>query len=345
VSAPSDNQQPPSTPPLDYKDFVSRARRKQRTRKLAGAAIFNVVVLAIFLRFTPSAPLRMAEITVALGLWVLYLLSGSPTADVAFEPVQREASTEEARPLTEEERQLQAELRDASGALARCYTRSVWVFGLSLAGIGAGFFMMMWEAAPIAMFILSLFLGGIGLARLQAKGNREAKRVEQLLEHAGPPVAGAVIDFIKSSDAGLQGGAYLALARIAQATRPSDGHFLQPADRKWLYSHLRPDRALADPYFAVSILSMIEQLGDQSAEPTLQDLIGAVYPDTEVSRPVVEAAYFALQSIGQADAKLSARGTLLSPSSVPHPEDADTLLRPGAATPAQPEALLRPSED
>jgi hypothetical protein len=241
---------------------------------------------------------------------------------------------------SEQELEVQQTLRTSARTLDRCYF--YWQGSLVAATvcslIGVSSFAWIGIAAMLNIGV-SCLAGAGAMRHFRIRGDRAALQVRDTIEKAGPEVIGAVIDFIASADESHHEHAYNALDRLVGRVRASHGPSIRPAHRRFLYRMLKPDQAIQNRGRASAILRMVEELADPAAEPFLLELLATL--DPKADGKLLEAANYALQAIGMADATLGQRGVLLSPAGAPGAQR-ETLLRPAASGSQQPaEQLLR----
>lgn len=249
------------------------------------------------------------------------------------------------RELSERQRLLQEELRRASRDLRRYYLLSIRVAIVALAAPVVLFFLPIpvpdIGAAAFSSMAVCCVVGAIVIGGIFRKGNRVAEKARLLIENAGVEGAGAVIEFIESSDPNMHPMALAALPKLLSSMRASDAPCMSADQRRFLYSRLQVDRAVNEPKMALAVLHMVEQFGDPNAERFLVDLMAQLQPNTPQERALMNAAHNALGALRHADATLSRRGTLLSPATAPSDPEATLLRASGAAGQHSPDKLLR----
>lgn len=324
---------------------IRNARTSKRVRKICTfSAIFSSAVLAIVL----STGTRAAGLLLALAIyWVLAL--GELRKCSFRDPIELwdrfglgQDEEYDAPQLSEKEQRLQEELRRESRRLSACYRVSLIVFLTTIIGIfsGVGGALLLNQGGMLIITVVSIVAGLSLLGSLQIRGDHAAREAESRITKIGVEGLGAVVDFLQSSDDRLHAPAIGAITRVLRSIRASDGAHISPVHRRYLYGMLAPWRAKSQPSLALAVLHMAEQFADPLAQPFLQDLLAMENPSTDQQRELVSGAYRALQSIGQADAELGRRGTLVSPATAP---DAlgNALLRSGSPSEHAPERLLR----
>lgn len=350
---PADARGPDHLPIPDSESYVDQLRMRylQKRRQkiwLKAAAASAFVILVGVAAGTEVFPITFLCLWILAVVWNrtirgLIRLKKLTGMTVGFNSEEANTGAEPARPVTDQERAIHNALRESAATLDRCYRGWQWSLGGSFGLAGAGILLLhpwlddysFW-CAPIVVCA-----GAFAMRWFRVHGDRAALETVRQIENAGPEVAGAVIDFILASESHLHGPALRALSRVLRRFRPTDGAYLKPAHRRFLYSFLNPGQISHQPDMAVAVLYLIEQLSDPDAEPYLQEIIATLNPNQENERPLVNGAYLALQSIGRADATIGKRGTLLSPGFAPD-DLSGSLLRPaGGANKEGAEALLR----
>lgn len=253
------------------------------------------------------------------------------------EPVEERPEYE----LSEEQIAVQESLARAARTLQRCYRDSIWVFFGSLCGaIGLTWMISgMDQPWPVMNGVLWTAGGMWALGALERRGNAAAKDVAAQIRAAEVEVTGAIIDFMHSSDPRFHEHALKGLEGLLRRMRPEHAGVLNVEQRRFLYARLKPAQARLRPSFALAVLGMVEQIRDGAAEPFIQGLLAMSNPTTEEDKSLLSAAYFALQSLDQANEDLVRRGTLLSPASAPA-EPKEWLLRPRASQFDEPASQL-----
>ncbi len=337
-------------------DYVarSRARYLQKRRRKVWARAGGLTALLIWLCAASWFPLSPF---IWVAAWLLYLVwkkavrdlkllgrSAGPAAELAAAPPI--IGAEPPRALSPEEQAIHDALRQSSATLERCYR--YWQWSLVGGGIAAavGVFALtpwMGESGFLAVPI-GVCCGAAAMRWFRVKGDRAAIDAVNRIATAGPEMTGVVIDFLLASDERLQGTAQTALCGLLYRFRASDGPSLKPVHRRYLYSQLRVGTLSYRPQIAAAVLHLMEQLADPDGEPYLQEFLSSLDPNNPYNRPLLNAAYLALQSIGAAGATMGKRGTLLSPADAPKAADG-SLLRPSFGTSVQPpDQLLRSAQ-
>lgn len=324
---------------------IKRARIRRRRRQFISYLSAFTVLLAIVALLLGRGGVGLL-FAISMGWWIVLCGFGKLRSD---EPIvlwdqfgSAQDGQDEAPQLSEKERRLQEELRRESRRLSVCYRASLIVFVLTVIGIfsGVGGALMLNQGGMLMITVVSIVTGLFLLGSLQMRGDHAAREAESRIEKIGIEGIGALVDFLQSSDDRLHAPAIGALTKVLRSVRASDGAHIRPAHRRYLYGMLAPWRANAQPSLALAVLHMVEQFADPLAQPFLQELLAMENPNTDQQRELVSGAYRALQSIGQADAELGRRGTLVSPASAPD-ASANALLRPGLPSEHAPERLLR----
>lgn len=324
----------------------ARIRRRRRAIKIR-YVLADFTILLLVLLCLPYV--RNTEIYGILGFALVHVVAAWAWQRSGREPALPEAVMEASEPvpeaeapaLTELDAAIQKKLRHAAATLMQCYRLSGRAFYGSLAGAALSILFAAWGYdVPIGFAFVCVIAGVVALKTLEGHGDRAAEEAAASVARAGPEVAGAIVDFMRSSEPALHPPAITALERMLGGMRASDKSLLTVHQRRYLYSFLLPAPARAHPALAVAILKMVEQFGDQDARSPLYELLALPNPRTTEERALLQAAHSALQSLEQADTHLARRGTLLSPAPAPT-EPAEALLRPAGSGSHAPDELLR----
>ncbi len=316
-------------------ETVRKARELRRQRRVVfWASLADMVVILVALLNRTERRVLYADCVAAAIVQIGKVLAWKHTLEDGLaepdEVVEHEETERPAQELTERQWAVQQSLDRAATTLRRSYRQSGWVFFSSLGG-AAGLSWLMWRMFEFPWFVVNGILWtGLGmwlLGKLEQRGNRAANDVVAQIRHADPAVAGAIIDFIGSSDARFHEHALTGLESLLNRMRPEHATLLSSDQRRFLYGRLKPALARARPSTALAVMGMIEQIRDRSAEPYLQALLAMPNPTSDQDKSLLSAAYFALQSLEQENEALARRGTLLSPADSPYPPE-ESLLRP-----------------
>jgi hypothetical protein len=138
---------------------------------------------------------------------------------------------------------------------------------------------------------------------------------------------GRLVDALEWPDAGIRDTVIAALERLLPRLRASDAALLSAQQRTTLHRMLTMANVQTYEEFLINLLAALEQVGDRSAVPYVQELI-ATRPLTDGERRVRDAAIECLPFLEQ---------------NADQTHNIQTLLRAAAPSAPAPQQLLRPA--
>lgn len=191
---------------------------------------------------------------------------------------------------------------------------------------------------------IASFTGLFGaFASLYEVSQQQKNAAAELAKLRPKRAIGPLADALEYGDKHMRTLVSSALQDILPQIQASDDHLLTIEQRGRLYTVLKRARFKQDVPLMIAILKALEQIGDEKALPTVENLAN-IEPRNGMERSVKEAARECLPALTERVERQRRAQTLLRPATAPN-SPAELLLRPApGAAPADPDRLLRPSQ-